>query len=254
MKVMLILVDGMRPDALADIPAAQELARRSAHTLSARTVYPSVTLPCHMSLFHSVDPQRHGTTTNTHTPQVRPIDGLCDVLKAGKRSCGMFYNWEELRDLSCPGALRRSVYVSGAQYGYETANAMVEAAALESLRTDRLDFLFVYLGWPDEAGHDSGWMSGEYLRAVRASWDAIDRLIAAAGEEYTVIVTADHGGHDRTHGTTMDEDMTIPLFLLGPAFAPGSAIADVSIKDIAPTICRLLGVEPSGDWDGKALV
>ncbi len=254
MKVMLILVDGMRPDALADIPAAQELARRSAHTLSARTVYPSVTLPCHMSLFHSVDPQRHGTTTNTHTPQVRPIDGLCDVLKAGKKSCGMFYNWEELRDLSRPGALKRGVYVSGAQYGYETANAMVEAAALESLRTDKLDFMFVYLGWSDEAGHDSGWMSEEYLRAVRASWDAIDRLKAAAGDEYTVIVTADHGGHDRTHGTTMDEDMTIPLFLHGPAFTPGAAIPEASIKDIAPTICRLLGVESSGDWDGKALV
>lgn len=254
MKVMLILVDGMRPDALADIPAAQSLARRAASTLFASTVFPSVTLPCHMSLFHSVDPQRHGTTTNTHTPQVRPIDGLFDVLKASKKTCGMFYNWEELRDVSRPGALKHSVYVSGAQYGYETANALVESAALESLRGDRLDFMFVYLGWSDEAGHDCGWMSEEYLRAVRASWDAIDRLIAAAGDEYTVLVTADHGGHDRTHGTTMPEDMTIPLFLLGPAFAPSSAVSEASIKDIAPTICRLLGVEPSGDWDGKALV
>lgn len=254
MKVMLILVDGMRPDALSRVPSAQKLAERSAHSLDVRTVFPSVTLPCHMSLFHSVDPQRHGTTTNTHMPQVRPIDGLCDVLKVHKKTCGMFYNWEQLRDVARPGSLKRSYYVSGAQYGYETANNMIEATALESLRTEQLDFMFVYLGWVDEAGHDYGWMSEEYHHAVQASWDAIDRLMAAAPEEYAVIVTADHGGHDRTHGTTMDEDMTIPLFLAGPDFEPGKVISGASIKDLAPTICKLFGIETPEDWDGKALV
>ena len=39
---------------------------------------PSVTLPCHMSLFHSVDPDRHGITTNGYVPQVRPIKGMFD--------------------------------------------------------------------------------------------------------------------------------------------------------------------------------
>ena len=72
MRTLVILVDGMRPDALVNIPQAQKIMERSTHTLNARTVMPSVTLPCHMSLFHSVDPARHGTTTNTYAPQVRP--------------------------------------------------------------------------------------------------------------------------------------------------------------------------------------
>lgn len=59
MKVLLALLDGMRPDSITNVPEAQ-------------TVFPSVTLPCHISLFHSVDPDRHGITTNTYTPQVRP--------------------------------------------------------------------------------------------------------------------------------------------------------------------------------------
>ena len=51
-KAILILADGMRPDALEACgnPYAMELYARSAHTMQARTVMPSVTLPCHMSL------------------------------------------------------------------------------------------------------------------------------------------------------------------------------------------------------------
>lgn len=86
MKTLLILVDGMRPEALEGVPEAGEMMRQSACALDAVTVMPSVTLPCHMSLFHSVDPGRHGTTTNTYAPQVRPVNGLCEVLvRAGKK-------------------------------------------------------------------------------------------------------------------------------------------------------------------------
>lgn len=75
MKVLLILSDGMRPDGLDAHPAAARLMREGSYTLRARTVMPSVTLPCHMSLFHSVDPGRHGILTNTYVPQVRPRHG-----------------------------------------------------------------------------------------------------------------------------------------------------------------------------------
>ena len=85
MKVLLILVDGMRPDALPKVDAAQKIISKSAYNMNAQTVMPSVTFPCHMSLFHSVDPGRHGTTTNTYMPQVRPIDGLCEVLSRAKK-------------------------------------------------------------------------------------------------------------------------------------------------------------------------
>ena len=68
MKVLLILVDGMRPDALPFIQKAKEIMQSSLYTMDAKTVFPSVTLPCHMSLFHSTIPQRHGITTNLYLP------------------------------------------------------------------------------------------------------------------------------------------------------------------------------------------
>ena len=87
MKTLVIIVDGMRPDAIADHPIAKKIMEKSAYTLNARTVMPSVTLPCHMSLFHSVDPTRHGTTTNTYMPQVRPINGICETLFNAGKTC-----------------------------------------------------------------------------------------------------------------------------------------------------------------------
>lgn len=254
MRVILILADGMRPDAIAQHPSARKLAERSTHTFHGQTVFPSITLPCHISLFHSVDPDRHGTTTNIYAPQVRPIDGLFDVLHKNGKRCGMFYDWEELRDLSRPGALAKSYFVSQYSYGYENTNDIVTDAAIDSLRTEHLDFLFVYLGAPDCAGHDHGWMSGEYMQSLQSAWKNIDRLLKAVTEEDIVMVTADHGGHGRSHGTLMPEDMEIPFFVTGPGIPPGKELPEFNLKDIAPTVCKLFGAVKPKEWQGRELL
>ena len=66
-KVILVSIDGMRPDGVLQCghPFVEEMMRLGSYTLDARTVVPSVTLPCHMSMFHSVPPTRHGIGTNT---------------------------------------------------------------------------------------------------------------------------------------------------------------------------------------------
>lgn len=253
-KVQLILVDGMRPDALAACknPYVAQLLENSLHTLKARTVMPSVTLPCHMSLFHSVDPTRHGITTNTFMPQVRPINGICEQLKATKK-CGIFYNWEQLKDLAQPGSLTVSGFFAGRTFGYEEANQLVTEASIREMAAHDLDFTFTYLGWTDEAGHAEGWMGEEYMRSLDESFACIQRLIDAAPADCVTIIVADHGGHERTHGTPMDEDMTIPVILHGPGLR-GEIHREVSIKDIAPTITKLLGCENAPEWEGSSIL
>ena len=59
MAVMLILVDGMRPDSINMSETAQTLRKEMAYTLEGSTVYPSVTLPCHVSLVTSNEPDVH---------------------------------------------------------------------------------------------------------------------------------------------------------------------------------------------------
>lgn len=253
MKVLLILTDGMRPDAIQNNPTVQYLKKNGTFCLNAQTVMPSVTLPAHMSLFHSVDPSRHGITTNVYAPQVRPISGLFEQLAKKGLKCAMFYNWEELRDVSRPGSLCRSVFVSQEKMGIEAATKETFHTAKTMLKGSDIDFAFVYFGWSDEAGHANGWMSPEYLHAVNESCDMAGELIKTLGQDYTIILTADHGGHERMHGTNLPEDMRIPLFFLGKPFVPGKELSGASIKDIAPTIASLLQAEIPSEWEGKII-
>lgn len=253
MKVIMILVDGMRPDSLPEIRNAQRIISESASTMSAETVSPSVTLPCHISLFHSVTPQRHGTTTNTYTPQVRPINGLCEVLKAADKKCAVFYNWEEIKDVSRPDSLAHACFYAGRRIGYKLAGEELTDSAIAYLKKYDADFTFIYLGYTDMQGHKFGWMTPEYMEAVQNSWDNIEKLMDELGDEYTYIITADHGGHDRTHGSEMPEDMLIPVIIKGKGFE-GALPENTNIMDIAPTITALLGVEPDEEWEGKSLI
>lgn len=255
-KVLLILVDGMRPDSLdvCNHPFIRKMKEEGIYIPTAQTVMPSVTLPCHMSLFHSVAPDRHGILTNTYTPQVRPINGICEQLHLYKKTSGLFYNWGELRDLSRPGTISYGCFISGHIYSYEIANVKVTEEAIKSINESSPDFIFLYLGYANEAGHAFGWMSDEYIKSVYQSWDCIEKIASSIPDDYTIIITSDHGGHDRSHGRDIPEDMTIPIFIKGKGIDPSTKIESASIIDIAPTVTKLLGVEAAEEWEGRPLV
>jgi predicted AlkP superfamily pyrophosphatase or phosphodiesterase len=251
MKTLLILSDGMRPDFMQDHSLTGYLKKNGTYCTDAQTVMPSVTLPCHMSLFHSVGPERHGITTNTYMPQVRPIEGLCEVLNKVGQSCAMLFNWEQIRDLARPGSACRSEYHSGKKYGYPDSNRYLCERTKEWLKGSDIDFAFLYLGWQDAAGHDFGWGSEEYIFSQNETLDMVADIMAVLDNEYNIILTADHGGHGRSHGTDCPEDMTIPIFFLGEGFEKGRELHGLSIKDIAPTIAAMHGAEIPEEWEGN---
>ena len=124
----------------------------------------------------------------------------------------------------------------------------------EKILTERKpDFAFLYMVETDEkGGHDNGWMSEAYLKRISIAIDNVKRIIDKFGDEYSVIIMADHGGHDRSHGSTLSEDMTIPLFFYGKVFPKGKIIEDdISLLEIAPTIAKLFGLPAEQEWEGK---
>lgn len=251
MRVILVMIDGLRPDAIArsNTPTLHYIMANGAYTLNARSVMPSITLPCHMSIFHSVPPERHGITTNIWTPMARPLPGLIEIAKDGDKRCAFFTNWEELRDLSRPGGLHLSIMMNES-YNVDDGDRMVTDAALPHLGA--MDFSFVYLGTVDSAGHFYGWMSDEYLQQVERADAELGRIAAALPADAVLIVQADHGGHDRFHGTDMSEDMTIPWMMMGEGIRRGHAIQrNVSLLDTAPTIARLLELKTPREWEGS---
>ena len=97
-------------------------------------------------------------------------------------------------------------------------------------------------------------MTDEYIKAVYESWNCIEKIVSSIPDDYTIIITADHGGHDRSHGYDIPEDMTIPLFIKGKGFTPEVELKNANIMDIAPTVTKLLGVEAADEWEGKSLL
>ena len=254
-KVILISIDGMRPDGLKACgnPYVEELEKICAYTYKASSMNPSVTFPCHFSMTHSVTPQRHGILTNTYVPQVRPIRGIFEKVSDAGGVCAMYYGWEPLRDIALPGKLKYATYINA--YTEESSDTALTDEAEKRILASKPDFVFLYMVETDEkGGHDHGWMSPEYLECISRAIDNVKRVYEACGDEYTIVVTADHGGHDRCHGTRAPEDMTIPTFYIGKNFEGGKVLEDATILDIAPTIVDVMKIMPAPEWEGKSLV
>lgn len=254
-KVILISIDGMRPDGLLKCgnPYVGELMKKASFTLDARTVMPSITLPCHMSMFHSVPPERHCTFSNEYVSPAHPVTGLIECLNAAGKRAAMYYGWEQIRNISRPCSLYASEYIHS--YSFDHTDAMLTDRALGYVNLAKPDFVFLYMvETDDKGGHDCGWMTDTYLEYVSLAVENVKRIIEAVGDEYTVIVTADHGGHDRSHGTDMPEDMTIPMIFCGAPFEAGRELHGVSILDIAPTIADIMGVACPREWEGKSVL
>jgi predicted AlkP superfamily pyrophosphatase or phosphodiesterase len=252
--VIFIMIDGTRPDALdqTECPNLKGLIQRGSSTMTATSVMPSITLPCHMSIFHSVPPTRHGITANLYLPMARPLPGLVETLRsAGKRSA-FVYNWEPLRDLARPENVSYAYYREPKLD--VTYDDVVGAEAVRLLQEEQYDFLFIYFGSIDTAGHAYGWMAPEYLQQISRVDGLIGNVLKAMPEDTTIIVQSDHGGHDRSHGTESPEDMTIPWIIAGPSIRQGHTITSpVNLINTAPTIVKLLGVEPNHFWEGTAV-
>ena len=254
-KVILISIDGMRPDGMQKCgnPFVKELEKLCSYTYVGSSMHPSVTFPCHFSMSHGVTPQRHGLLTNTYVPQVRPVKGIFEKVNEAHKVGAMFYGWEPLRDISSPGSLKYAEYVNA--YMEDSSDTVLTDRCIERINKSKPDFVFLYMVETDEkGGHDNGWMSDEYLRIINVAISNVKRIFDLFKDEYSIIIMADHGGHERSHGTDMKEDMTIPLFFYGDDIEKGKDLGEgYSLLNIAPTIVKIMGLEPEPEWEEKAI-
>lgn len=253
-KVLMILCDGMRPDAVLKCghPFAKKLMSTARYNPNAQTVFPSWTLPCHFSLFTSRTPDEHGIFGNTYVPAERK--GLFEQLRDSGKSTSFFYSWGELKDLYQPYSLCYGKFVSEEYFPHGKVTELLEEDCERFINEYNPDFAFLYLETTDSIGHEIGWGTEEYYKAAHHSFGLIEKICGNIPDDYSVIVLADHGGHDRTHGTADPIDMTIPLFIKTDFAVDEDKFAKANIIDIAPTICDIIGIAPSKEWKGKSLI
>lgn len=151
--------------------------------------------------------------------------------------------------------------------------------ALDLYERERPDLTMVYFQGTDEIGHVAGRFvapklpqvgDGEYRKfkdAVEAIYVDSDRILglfrAKAGRDgATLVLGSDHGfkwGTDRPafySGVQFDTAFLWhreqgALAAEGPAIIPSRVRGKASVFDLAPTLCRLLGLPPDPKFEGK---
>lgn len=119
---------------------------------------------------------------------------------------------------------------------YDKVVAAISAANLTTDFTNRMaanpcNFVFFHYQDPDATGHASGWSTNPasaFALTLKLVDTQIGKILQMAENtpalqgKTTIILTADHGGHDKTHGdTTNPLDYTIPFYVWGVGVEAG---------------------------------
>jgi predicted AlkP superfamily pyrophosphatase or phosphodiesterase len=273
--VFIISIHGGKPEAIShsDMPVLQKLAAEGAWTWTAQTIHPSITLPSHTSMLTGVTPEKHHILWNAWKPKAGVVQVPTIFAEARQQglSTAMFVGKEKFRHLLQPGTVDEFDFDNGqatevlnsvvgqlAPTKSDTVPAQIVArhAASHILR-EKPALCFIHFTDADDAGHRDGWGSPQQLRAfadvdaaLREVLEAIER--AGIARESVLIITADHGGHAKTHGSRMPEDMNIPWIVWGSNVKQNYAICEpVVTYDTAATALWLLDIPCPPSYDGK---
>ena len=259
--VIIISVDGLRSDAIEKYEPRniQRLMREGRYSLTAQTISISKTLPSHTSMLTGVDAETHGITWNSDKTgefghvKVPTVFGLAH--HAGF-STAAFFSKTKFHHLDVPSTIDHMRAPTGGVIPWNARKTV-------DLMRDYLDehspnLMMVHLADADFTGHNFGWMGWMYGMAVREVDLAVGNVIAAADERfgpgaYTVILTADHGGHNKSHGSTDPIDTTIPWIVWGAGVQPGDTLSGIRTMDTAATALWMLGLETPASFVGRPI-
>ena len=270
-KVLVIGIDGVRPDVLAEVPtpSIDALAIGGSFTARTRTTTPSVSGPSWSSMLTGVWPDKHGVMDNEFGGRrYETFPDFLSRIESVRPELGTFaaVDWLPLMEIDGGGptishAVDVRVPMDGYVTGWAEGDAAVTAAAVAHLNEADPDALFVYLGNPDETSHQHGSIGVEYREAIAMSDEHVGRLVDAVrarpsyGEEnWLVVISTDHGRReDGGHGGNSPVEMTTFILVSGPAAAIGTPAEDTFIVDVAVTALTHLGItmDPAWELDGK---
>ena len=269
--VFIISIDGGKPAVIeqTDMPVLKQLVAEGAHTWEANTIVPSVTLPSHTSMLTGVRAEKHKILWN-HWDPARGIVGVPTVFSEAKQiglSTAMFVGKEKFRHLvqtnsvdvfdynrAESGEVIKGAYGETKMQKEGTVFARVVARdAAAYIVKSKPNLCFIHLADPDAAGHQFGWGSAEQIEAFMETDVALGVIVqaihdAGIADQTVVIISADHGGHARAHGTKSPEDMLIPWIAWGRGVRKGTIITGpVTTCDTAATALWLLQAPSPAD-------
>ena len=236
----------------ASTPNIDRIFQNGAITYRMLTANPSISAQCWGSLLHGVTPEFHGLTNEvakgTPYPTDSPFPSIFRVVRENDPDAilASFSHWYPINV---------GIIEDGLNVHKETASsdASLTNAICTYLTTEVPKLMFVQFDEADQSGH-----ANEYNTA--AQWSKlteIDGLIGRIYDAYEAqgvldetlfIVTADHGGLNKTHGGLSDTEKYVMLAAAGRTVESGGTIPNVEIRDLAAITAFSFGYDTPDTW------
>jgi len=273
-KVLILGIDGVRPDRLAAVstPVLDSLAIHGAFSPAATTHSPTVSGPGWSSMLIGVWADKHGVVNNDFTTNVyASYPDFLTRIETLHPELGTLavLDWPPLGTTASGGPLvsdlvDQKILLNADSLDYDVADSLTAELAAAALATGVVDAAFVYFGNVDEVGHAHGSFSPEYAAALQVADRQVDQVLAGlrrratyADEDWLVLVSTDHGRRDDGgHGGDSPAERTIFVTMSGPSVRGHAFARPPEIVDVAVTALAHLGIaiEPGWGLDGRRMV
>lgn len=258
-KVLIIGIDGCRPDALlvANTNNIDSLWKNGAYTFNAKADEISSSGICWTSMLTGVWHDKHNVISNDYkNPNIKEFPHFFRRVKQFKQELSTYsiVNWDPIHKIL-------QTNDADVVKSFKTDEAVTEEV-IHILSEDNVDVIFVQFDDVDHAGHyyDFDTLSEEYILSITVADMQVGRIVQSLrqrsnynNENWLIIITTDHGGSNFRHGLNIKEHTTVFYIVSGDNTNKGEIIDDVNIIDVSITAMKHLGVPIKHDWnlDGK---
>jgi hypothetical protein len=274
--VLLIGTDGTNLDKVLEDPTNVGFFNLMDESVTGATTivgHTTISGPSWSTILTGAWDNKTGVINNIFNP--KPYDSWPTVFNLLEQSnpaidTAVVADWQYINDMAAAGgyAADTNIFVAQVNGNWADTDAVVTENTIDLINnasaTDS-SFIFSYQVQVDEAGHSFGGGSPEFAAAInnvsvniQDIMDAVAARELATGEDWTVIVTTDHGHQQSVgfgHGfQSPNETSSFVIFdLEGDSANDGKQNLGYSNADITPTIVSLFGVPLRNDFDGVPL-
>jgi hypothetical protein len=222
-RVVLISIDGLRPDAIERAGAEHllKLIERGAWAMHDETIRPSITLPSHTAMLTGLDFPRHGVVWNNYRPGYIPVPTVFSIAAQANKRSAMLFSKEKFHYIANPACVSwvygppipnkipdREDYCDSKTLevlikrdekfesqpvptkpwlslpgDLMTSADLLARAFTTSYPIAKWPVTFIHFREPDENGHRYGWLGPQYLDGIRAVDKAIGSIVATIEKE-----------------------------------------------------------------------
>jgi hypothetical protein len=270
-KLLIVCIDGMRPDAMeaANAPNLHALIANGAYCPNAQSEDLTFSGPNWSSILHGVHRDKHQVTTNDYSNNnLAQYPDLFHYLELHNPAWNTYriFTWAAAhlgQPTGADVAINREYSANGDVL--MTSDAVQILSGTHPTFDADPDAMLLFYSDVDVRGHQFGFHPSvpQYVaeiadvdRQIGLVRGAIAQRPNIANENWLIIVTTDHGGAiDGSHHGNTPEKRTIPFIVSGASAAPGLIYPQARTVDVARTalVFMQVAINPAWGLDGHAV-